>query len=117
MAHPGVMARGEPADAPLAFSPLEHRPKFHLPIAARAGQRRHAGLITLHQKINDLGLEVLAKIHHVVGHPELLADAGGIHQALGAAGTLATHQPQGEALHLPARLHQQGCRQGAVNAA
>jgi hypothetical protein len=36
-----------------------------------------------------------AGIHHVVGHAELLAKTGRIHQTFGAASTLPTHQPPG----------------------
>jgi hypothetical protein len=69
VAHPGVMAGGQPADLPLGACPGQHRPKFHLPIATGAGQRCDAAPIALHQKINDFALEVGAEIHHVVGHP------------------------------------------------
>ena len=115
--HPGVVAGGDAADAPLLLGPLEHRAEFHLPVAAGAGQGRDASRVALHQKIDDLGLEVLPKIDHMVGDGELFADPRRIHQTLGAAGTLATHQPEGEPLHLPTRFHQQGCRQGAVHTA
>ena len=107
----GVVAGGEAADAALLLGPLQHRPELHLAIAARAGQRRDTGAIALHQEIDDLRLEVLAEIDHVVGHLQLLTDAGGIHQAFGAAGPLAAHQPEGEPLHLPAGLHQQRRRE------
>ena len=50
-----------------------------------------------------------------MGDAELLTDSGGIHEAFGAAGSLTTHQPEGEALHLPTSLHQQRCGQGTVH--
>ena len=109
VAHAGVVARGDALQAPLFGRPGEHRSKFHLPVAAGAGKGRHAFAIALHQEINNLLLEMLPKIHHVVGHAQLLTDPGGIHQPFRAAGALATHQPQGEALHLPTGFHQQGC--------
>ena len=37
---------------------------------------------------------------------ELLTDAGGIDKSIAAACALATHQPESETFHLPARLHE-----------
>ena len=105
VAHPGVMACGDARNTALVLSPVQHRAKFHLPIAARARQWRDAIAVALHQEIHDLLFEVLAEIHHVVLHTELFADPRRIHQALGAAGALAAHQPEREPFHLPARFH------------
>ena len=114
-ANPGVVARGDAANGPLLGRPGQHRPKLHLPVAAGAGQGRHPGAIALHQKLDDLGLERGPGIDHVVGDTQLLADGGRIHQPFGATRPLAAHEPEGEALHLPASLHQQGRRQGAIH--
>ena len=115
--HPGVVAGGEAADAPLLRSPAQHRPKLHLPVATGAGQGGDAIAIALHQHLHNLLLKVLAKIHHMVGHPQLIAEGGGIHQPFGATGPLAAHQPEGEPLHLPAGIHQQGGGERAIDAA
>ena len=117
MADAGVVTGGDPLNAALLLGPLQHRPEFHFPVATGAGQRRNAIAIALHQEIHDLLLEVLAEIHHVVLHAQLLTDPGCIHQTLGAARSLAAHQPEGEALHLPARFHEQRRGEGAIHTA
>ena len=117
MANPGVVTGGNARDAAFLLSPSQHRSEFHLPIATGAGQRGDTIGIALHQKVNDLLFEMFAEVHHVVGHAKLLADSGCIHQAFSAASPLPTHQPEGQAFHLPARLHQQGGGQGAVDTA
>ena len=66
MAQAGVMARGQPWQAPFTLGPLQHRAELDLPIAARTGQRRHTSLITLHQEVHDLGPEGVAGIHHMM---------------------------------------------------
>ena len=115
MADPGVMASGETTDLTLGAGPGQHRAELDLPVAAGTGQGGDPAAIAIQQEINDLALEVLAEIHHMVGNPQLLTDGGCVHQAFGTAGALAAHQPQGETLHLPAGLHQQGGREGAVD--
>ncbi|EAU74425.1 hypothetical protein RS9916_32997 [Synechococcus sp. RS9916] len=52
---------------------------------------------------------MLAEIHHMVGHAQLLTNSRSIHQAFSATGALAAHQPEGETLHLPTGFHQQRC--------
>ena len=115
--HTGVVAGGDARDAPLAPGPLQHRAELDVAVAAGAGQRRDSLAVALHQEINDLRAEVLAEIDHVMGHAQLLAQGGCIHQAFGAAGALAAHQPQREPLHLPAGRRQQCGGEGAVDAA
>ena len=66
--------------------------------------------------MNDFLLERFARVHHVVGNAQLFTDAGRIHQPLGATGSFPAHQPERQAFHLPARLHQQCRRQGTVDA-
>jgi hypothetical protein len=65
--------------------------------------------------LDDLLLEICPRIHHVVGHPQLLTQTGRIHQPFSAASALATHQPKGEPLHLPASGAEEGRRQGTVH--
>lgn len=112
---PGVVTGGEAADTEFSLGPLQHRRELHLPIAAGAGQWGDPAPVALHQKVDDLLLKALAAVDHMVRHPELLTDAGRIHQALSAAGPLAAHQPEGETLHLPTGRHQQRGGQGAVH--
>ncbi len=117
MTHPGVVARGDPFEPAFGGGPGEHRAELHLPVAAGTGEGGHPVLIALHQEINDPVLEMGAAVQHVMGNAQLFADPGGIHQSLGAAGSLAAHQPERQPLHLPARLQQQGGAEGAVDTA
>ena len=88
--------------------PLEHGAKFHRSVALRAGQRRDAVLVAIHESLNDFLLKGLAGIDYMVRDAQLLTDACGIHQPFSAAGAFATHQPQRQSLDLPACFHQQG---------
>ena len=109
------MAGGHPVDTPFLGRPIEHGPEFHGPVTAGTGQRREPRAIALHQKLHDLLLEICPRIHHVVGHPQLLTQTGRIHQPFCAASALATHQPKGEPLHLPAGGAEEGRRKGTVH--
>ena len=116
MADPGVVAGGDAGQLALLQGPIKHRSEFHRSIALGAGQWRDPIAITIHQPLHDLLLERLPCVHHVMGNAELLTDAGCIHKPLGATGPFPAHQPERQAFHLPARLHQQCRRQGTVDA-
>ena len=115
MADPGVMACGNPGQPPFLGGPVEHRPELHRTVALGAGQGRDAVAVAVHQPLHDLLLKGLPGVHHVMGDAELFADSGCIHETFGATGAFTTHQPKGEALHLPARFDQQCCGQGTVH--
>ena len=66
--------------------------------------------------MHDFALKGLAGVHHVVRDSQLFTDAGGIHQAFGTTGALATHQPEGEALHVPAGFDQKCSGERTVHA-
>ena len=52
-----------------------------------------------------------------MGNPQLFTNACGIHQPFRTAGTFAAHQPKRDPFHVPAGLHEQRGRQGAVHTA
>jgi len=107
MTDPGVVAGGDAGQVPLLEGPIEHRSKFHRPIALGAGQWRDPIAVAVHQPLDDLLLERLPRVHHVVGNAQLFTDAGRIHQSFSATGSFPAHQPKGQAFHLPTRFHQQ----------
>ena len=116
VAHSGVMASRDAVDRTFVLSPVEHWPELHLTVASGAGQWCDSGRVSLHQEVNDLMFEVVAKVNDVMGHLQLVADAGSIHQTFGTTGTFAAHQPEGETFHLPSSLHKKGCGERTVDA-
>ncbi len=113
----GVVAGGHAGDAPFFLSPIEHRAKFHRPVAARARQRRDAIAIALHQKLHDLLLKGVARIHHMVRNLKLLTKPGRIHQPLRAASPFAAHQPERQPFHFPVGITQQRRGERAIHTA
>lgn len=111
MTDPGVVAGSDTRQLALLQSPIEHRSKFHRSIALGAGQWRDPIAIAIHKPLNDLLLERLPRVYHVVGNAQLFTDAGRIHQPLRTTAPFPAHQPERQAFHLPARFHQQSCRQ------
>ena len=113
----GVVTGGDAIAPQFGFGVLQHRPKFHRSVALGTGQRGHAAAVARDQIIDDLPLKHLAAIDNVVGNAQILAELSGIHHALGAALTLALHQPQSNAHHVVALLVQGGRRHRTVYAA
>ena len=106
-----VVTGGDARDAAFLFSPSEHWPELHRTVALGAGQGGDAVAVALHQSLHDLLLKGVAGIDDVMGDAQLIADTGSVHKPFGAAGPFAAHQPERQPFHLPAALHQQGCRQ------
>ena len=109
------MACGNPFESAFLPCPVEHRAKFHRPVAARTGQGRDSSLIALDQTFHDFAREVVARIDNVMGDAQLLADSCRIHQSFCATGAFAAHQPEREPFNLPACLHHQGSGERAVD--
>ena len=108
MADPGVVAGGDAGNFRSCIAQSSIGPNFTDRLHwEQAGCDPIA--IPIHQPLDDFLLERLPRVHHMVRNAELFTDAGCIHQPLRATGPLPAHQPEGQALHLPARFHQQ-CR-------